>query len=172
MNREQLKDALIEKYESFTDLILSFNEKDFLNAADSSKWSPGQLIDHIHRSVSPLSAGLSLPKWLIKALFKKSNRLSVSYDEVVEKYVQILKEGGKASGRYIPKSVMKISAQITLRKKIRKKVSIIAKSLSKYSEQELDQIAIPHPLMGPLTIREMMYFTIYHVQHHEKQLRS
>lgn len=25
----------------------------------------------------------------------------------------------------------------------------------------------PHPLLGKLTLREMMFFTIYHVQHHE-----
>jgi Protein of unknown function (DUF1569) len=170
MNKQQLQDALIDKYESFTYKILSIDEKDFLNSKDSTKWSPGQIIDHIHRSVSPLSSGMSLPKWLIKAIFKKANRPSISYEEVVEKYLEVLKEGGKASGRYIPKTFVKSSTQIPLGKKLRKKVAILAKSLNKYSEQELDMVAIPHPLMGLLTIREMMYFTIYHVQHHEKQI--
>lgn len=33
---------------------------------------------------------------------------------------------------------------------------------------ELDKYILPHPLLGKLTIREMMYFTIYHVEHHKK----
>lgn len=40
-------------------------------------------------------------------------------------------------------------------------------SLDSFTEKELDQYVLPHPLLGKLTLREMMFFTIYHVQHHE-----
>lgn len=42
----------------------------------------------------------------------------------------------------------------------------LIKSIQKYSEQELDQTILPHPLLGKITLREMLYFTIYHVEHH------
>jgi hypothetical protein len=31
---------------------------------------------------------------------------------------------------------------------------------------------LPHPLLGKLTLREMIYFTIYHVQHHHKLVQN
>ena len=40
----------------------------------------------------------------------------------------------------------------------------------KWSEDDLDLYVIPHPLMGKLTFREILYFTIYHVKHHKKQM--
>jgi len=40
--------------------------------------------------------------------------------------------------------------------------------LSGFSEEDLDKLILPHPLLGKLTLREMMYFTIYHVQHHQR----
>ncbi len=43
------------------------------------------------------------------------------------------------------------------------------KRVDSFSEAQLDALILPHPLLGKLTLREMLYFTIYHVQHHEKQ---
>ena len=41
------------------------------------------------------------------------------------------------------------------------------KKIELFSEQDLDSHILPHPLLGKLTFREMLYFTIYHVQHHQ-----
>jgi hypothetical protein len=30
----------------------------------------------------------------------------------------------------------------------------------------LERIRLPHPLLGRLTTREMLFFTLYHNQHH------
>jgi hypothetical protein len=46
----------------------------------------------------------------------------------------------------------------------------LARRIDRFSETQLDQLILPHPLLGKLTLREMLYFTIYHVQHHQKQL--
>ena len=40
----------------------------------------------------------------------------------------------------------------------------------KLDEEDLDNYILPHPLIGKTTIREMLYFTIYHVQHHHKAI--
>jgi len=39
----------------------------------------------------------------------------------------------------------------------------------KWNEDELDQYQLPHPILGKLTIREMLYFTIYHNLRHASQ---
>jgi hypothetical protein len=35
-----------------------------------------------------------------------------------------------------------------------------------WSEAELDRYTLPHPLLGDLTMREMLCFTLYHNQRH------
>ena len=44
------------------------------------------------------------------------------------------------------------------------------KNIDKLDEEDLDNYILPHPLIGKTTIREMLYFTIYHVQHHHKAI--
>jgi molybdopterin synthase catalytic subunit len=47
-------------------------------------------------------------------------------------------------------------------------VKKLNKVAQKCSEKDLDYYVIPHPLIGKLTLREMLFFCIYHVQHHHK----
>jgi len=44
------------------------------------------------------------------------------------------------------------------------------KLISKWEEGDLDLYVISHPLMGNLTYRKNLYFTIYHLQHYKKQI--
>jgi len=39
----------------------------------------------------------------------------------------------------------------------------------KWNESELDGYLLPHPLIGKLTIREMLFFTMYHNLRHASQ---
>ena len=38
----------------------------------------------------------------------------------------------------------------------------------RWSEKKLDRYQAPHPALGKLTIREMLYFTIFHNVHHAR----
>ena len=104
-------------------------------------------------------------------IFGKSNRKGRTYDQLVEKYNQKLQDGGRASGRFIPKEV-KLSEKDKIIQAIEKHIKSIQSNLNKFSEIELDEIVLPHPLLGKLTIREMMYFTIHHVVHHLKLTKA
>ncbi len=42
----------------------------------------------------------------------------------------------------------------------------LAAALGMWTEQELDEYQLPHPLIGNLTVREMLFFTIYHSLRH------
>jgi hypothetical protein len=39
-------------------------------------------------------------------------------------------------------------------------------ALEGWTEPQLNRIRMPHPLLGCLTTREMLHFTLYHNQHH------
>lgn len=150
----------------FTAMIASLSEEQFLQA-EPGKWSPGQQLDHLVRSVAPLERALNLPKFIPRMLFGKANRPSRSYDEVVARYHDKLAQGGKASGKYVPAAVT-VAHRDALIDKLNDLVEKLSRSLGSYREEDLDTILLPHPLLGKLTLREMLYFTIYHVQHHHQ----
>jgi len=37
--------------------------------------------------------------------------------------------------------------------------------------QSLDKFMLPHPLLGKLAVREMLFFTMYHNLHHVNNVR-
>jgi hypothetical protein len=167
MEKEELKHLLLLQHDNYIKRIQSLNDGQLL-IASPGKWNAVQLLDHIVRSVSPVSLALSLPAFLLRLIFGTANRKSRSYEELVARYHDKLKAGGRASGRFVPPpktdSVEKLSANLS------KVVQALARRIDRFSETQLDQLILPHPLLGKLTLREMLYFTIYHVQHHQKQL--
>ena len=42
----------------------------------------------------------------------------------------------------------------------------VDRAIGKWSEEKLDALQLPHPLLGNLTVREMLLFTLYHQRHH------
>jgi len=166
MTKTEIIQQLKANHEAFIRSIESLSETEF-NFAKEGKWNAGQTLDHLTRAVSTLSQGMRLPKFSFAMLFGRSNRPSKSYDELVKKYQQKLAEGGKAHGRYLPTKVSFADQQKT-QGALRKSVNSICKSVDGYSEVQLDHYILPHPLLGKITIREMMYFTIYHAEHHRK----
>ena len=166
MTNHEIQHKLQETHKNFTELIISLNDTDFLFSTNN-KWTAGQQLDHIYRSVSAVKTGLTLPKFLIKLIVGKANRPSKDYDTLIAKYKQKLEAGGKAGGRFIPKPVMS-GEKIKLADKLLNSVDDLCKKIDKYNEKQLDYYILPHPLLGKLTVREMLYFTIYHAEHHQK----
>lgn len=167
MNKQQIADKLIENHQKFADYVSSLSEKDFMFSVEE-KWTAGQQLDHILRGVSPVKMALALPNFVPKFLFGKANRESSDYENLVKKYQSKLAAGGKASGRFIPAEISFEKREV-LRNKLLKAVEGLCKNIERFSEIQLDEFILPHPLIGKLTLREMLYFTIYHVEHHHKK---
>ncbi|HEY1013545.1 MAG TPA: DinB family protein, partial [Herpetosiphonaceae bacterium] len=47
----------------------------------------------------------------------------------------------------------------------------LAAAIAGWSESEADAHVLPHPVLGNLTIREMLRFAAYHNQHHVNDVR-
>jgi hypothetical protein len=116
-----------------------------------------------------LAWGLRVPKFMLRLIFGKSNRPSKSYDDLVLKYQITLQNGGKATARFIPKSVVWVQKE-KLILRLQSHVETLIQNISAYTEEDLDTLIAPHPLLGKLTLREMLYFTAYHVTHHQKSI--
>ena len=166
MNKEQIADILRKNHAQFVRQLQQLNNADFCYAPEG-KWTASQQLDHIIRSVSPVNMAMGLPKCIVKWKFGIANRPSKTFEALVEKYNLKLQEGGKASGRFVPPSVTserkeKLLAQLT------NVVEKLCLKTTKHSETSLDKYILPHPLLGKLTLREMLYFTAYHVEHHRQ----
>jgi hypothetical protein len=85
----------------------------------------------------------------------------------VAKYQEKLNAGGKAIGSFVPQPVQ-VTHRNSLIIKMTDTVEALARSLEQKDEAALDAVLLPHPLLGRITMREMMHFTIYHVGHHHK----
>jgi hypothetical protein len=166
MTTQTLITELQAKHKAFAEAVAALDTKDFSSSANG-KWSPGQQLLHIYVSMAAVTQALGLPKILPRLLFGKRNRPSMDYDGVVAKYHSKLAAGGKASGKYDVKPV-EASQQQVLKSKVFNNVEKLGRNVSTFSEEQLDTLLLPHPLLGKMTIREMLYFTLYHVQHHHE----
>jgi DinB superfamily len=164
MNKLEIITALKTNVDLFNQHIASLNKEKF-ESAPEGKWSAGQNLEHLYRSIKPLNLAYALPGFILKLMFGKTNRPSKTFDELVTKYKNKLAAGGRASGRFIPPPVLFADKEALLKKYTHQKEKLIQK-INGWSEEKLDQYILPHPLLGKLTLREMLYFTIYHNTHH------
>ncbi|MBX7243801.1 MAG: DinB family protein [Bacteroidia bacterium] len=167
MNRydnAQIRKQLTEAFDAFASAIKPL-EKEAFESTPGGKWSAGQHLDHLILSVKPINQALILPGFILKMAFGKANRPSVSYDELVGKYQKKLAAGAVATGGFVP-PVISFHRKEKLLKAYLLHGERLVNHVKNRKEEDLDTIIAPHPLLGKVTLRELMYFTIYHTHHH------
>ena len=168
--KESIATALDEAVAEVNQYVQSLDESSFERAPEG-KWNAGQQLDHLLRSMQPLNLAYRLPHFVLKTVFGVANRPSKTYDGLVEKYESRLALGGRASGRYIPKPIA-YSKKISLIGNYEKQKNKLIRRIQQYDEAALDHYILPHPLLGKLTLREMLFFTIHHNFHHLNLIRK
>jgi hypothetical protein len=162
--------ALNEAVESVCNYVKQLSKEQF-NFAPPDKWNAGQQLDHLIRSIKPLNLAYALPVTLLKLRFGITNRPSKTYHGLVDKYESKLALGGRASGRFIP-TLVAYESKDKLCVKYQNEKEKLNKKISRIDEEVLDKYILPHPLLGMLTLREMLYFTIHHNHHHLNLMRK
>ena len=133
-------------------------------------WSPSDNVDHLIKAVKPIAKALKLPKFTLQAMFGKPEKPSMTYEELCKVYRAEIAKGARASGRYLPNQESPTEDADDKKKALLEQWSKanteLLSVIEKWDENELDQYLLPHPLIGKLTIREMIFFTIYHNLRH------
>lgn len=167
------KEALIKTLENTcTELERYFNslavEAFFRKPSD--KWSPSENLSHLTKSANAVTTGLRLPKVIIGLKFGKAARNSRLYPQVREAYLKKLVEGAKSVKKFEPDQMKPDTDLQSHKDEILKKWnetnSKLIRKLNKWEEKTLDLYLLPHPILGRVTVREMIMFTIYHNVHH------
>ncbi|MCG8374141.1 MAG: DinB family protein [Balneolales bacterium] len=170
-SRKEIQHALEEAFTAVISFIASQPEELFQKSSAEGKWTTGQQLEHLIKSVTPINNAFLLPKLAIKMRFGSIDRNEMNYDELVDLYKQKLEEGAVASKPYIPEPVSLEQKNRLLQKYSIEKEHIIER-LNKWSEKDLSSVAALHPVLGNLSIRELMFFTIYHNYHHLDSIKK
>lgn len=135
-------------------------------------WSASDNVDHLIKAVKPISKALRLPRFTLHTMFGKPEKPSITYEELCQIYRDALANGAQASGRFLPDQDSPKDAgekKKELLEQWSKASSELVSVVEAIAEGELDQYLLPHPILGKLTVREMLFFTIYHNLRHASQ---
>ena len=170
MKKEEIIKRLRESYQDFTSFIQALSPDEY-EYAPEGKWSAGQQALHLIKSTRPVAKGLGYPKFLIKYKFGRPNRTSRTFEQLVARYKEKLSTNTKpALQAYVPQKTTHSEIQKLIKTQEQVLEKLVAQ-LDKWTEEQLDQFIFPHPLLGKVTIREMLYFTIYHPDHHHNIIK-
>jgi hypothetical protein len=164
--QEEIIQGLEDKYAYLTQWLENQKDENFSISSTEGKWSTGEHIDHLIKSTKPLNMAMRLPKMQLRMMFGKPNREGRTFEQIVARYkVKLADNNGQTTSRYEPKNITNDKKQ-ELIKTLQDEKERLQRITSKWREKDLDNYLLPHPLLGKMTIREIMLFTIYHTQHH------
>lgn len=137
------------------------------------KWTAGQHVLHLVNSIKLLNKALSYPNFLLKYKFGVSNRESRSYIEVAKRYDQRLlenQERAKAFNKDLEKPLLKEKKHLKNTLQIQNKK--LQYKTNKLKGKHLETLLLPHPLMGKMTLKEIIMWTAHHTEHHLSILKN
>jgi len=137
----------------------------FEKPISEGKWSTAQNIDHLCSSTFPLAKAMSMPKLAMKMTFGTNNRSERTIDALFEKYKSALANGLTAPAQFEPPVITNAQKMEVLNKFKYAKEKLIT-VVEKWDEKAMSKYVVPHPAIGKLTIREMLFFTVFHTEHH------
>jgi DinB superfamily len=165
---------IINSTESIVEDILrickTMSEEEFFKG--DGKWSVAENIDHLRLSFNKSWKGLFIPKIISRLIFKKPQSPSLPYEVLEEKYQQLLANGAKATKEYIPDfSKNKPTKEELLQRFTSAHTRYLNEVKYYWEEENMDRYQFPHPILGLITARELMYFNLFHCWHHFRTIR-
>ncbi|MFT3844013.1 MAG: DinB family protein [Lacibacter sp.] len=139
----------------------------------SEQWSAAENLEHLSLTLYRSWFGIFTPKFLLKWKFGKPMRSSSHYEELENEYYNKIEEGYQTEARYIPV----IREEKGAKEKLIQRFEQIAKKYLDqvryyWEDENMDNYQLPHPVLGMITVRELLYFNLFHNTHHYKTIRN
>jgi len=172
MTKSEVIDALERNHQTLYQWLKNHPDQNWTKGPQD-KWNTGEHIVHLIQSENALNKALWVPKFYLKYKFGTNNRDNRTYDQIVKKY-----QGKLADNPGVVANISRNMPTITLANKTAyiskldtQKMNLI-KKFQKWTEHDLDTYLLPHPLMGRMTVREVVIWTAYHTEHHYNVLKE
>ena len=171
MSDPQSKTDLIERLShvqgEVTNAVQNMSDAQFTSGTDEA-WSAAGYLKHLILSVKPLAKAMNLPAAQLAKMFGKPDHASRTFAEVVAGYKAKIAGGLRAedSQNVVP-TVYRFPEGTTderahLVQAWNDGNNRLLEALKHWLEEELDSHQLPHPAGEVLTLREMLFFTVYH----------
>ena len=155
--------------QTFIDIANSLSDEKFHNHTND-KWSVAEVIQHLYLSARPVARLMTGPREVLLQ-WGKADWPSRTYTELASAYAEILGTGVKAPVTMSPRMEdMQVEKGVIVGRFAGIYQALI-EAIETWSEQELNTYCMPHPVLGKLTVQEMLLFTSIHTQHHLKLLK-
>jgi DinB superfamily len=168
MTLAELVQALEARHKEVGDFFSSLSEAT-LFADTPPKWNPAQHLIHLTKSGSRIAQGLQA-----KDQLPNHGSPSRAYEVIRDIYLATLKQ---APAELLAKVGASVQVETgSSRAQILEAYLLSSKQLRKaaqtWSENDLDAKAMPHPVLGNISVREMLQFVVYHDLHHLEGVRK
>lgn len=170
-SKTQIIDQLTSIHQ-FVHQTLTDMPEEALFAGTETQWSPADYLKHLIISNKPFAKALLMPREQMEGMFGKADNGSMSYEALVGIYQKLIDEGLRAElapavtpvNYRMPEGITDVKTYLI--ETWDDANQRIISALDGWSETDLDTYRIPHPAIGVITVREMLYFTIHHNRLH------
>lgn len=172
MDKVQIVGLLEQKHQDIFNWLDNQPEENW-EKGPVDKWTTGQHILHLVKSLQMLNKALSYPKFILKYKFGVCNRAPRDYATVAKKYqdkLDVSKDKAKEFNKSLQIPTIKDKKRLLTRYQIQQKK--LQYKTQKISDKNLDSLIVPHPLMGKMTLREIIMWTAHHTEHHLQTLQN
>ena len=170
MKKQEIIEFLLKKYDFFVSYINGLTDEDYL-VSYQQKWTAGQQLAHLVQCVKPLVKVYGMDKPTLEQTFGFATKPSLTYEGLLEQYNEKLNQPYTLADRYAPEPVS-LEQRQPLTENLTRLIQDLCTKVESFTEQELDTFCIPHPLLGSLTLREMLQNAIAHVEHHHEATKQ
>lgn len=138
-------------------------------------WAPVDDLRHLVRVNAAVVKGLGFPGWVLRARFGRPARQPWSYERLATLYDALLSTGVESPAPFVPPpagSTDRDARRTTALERWHSVNRQLLRRVAGLSERGADRAALPHPGLGLLSLREILYFTIHHDLHHLEVARA
>ena len=171
------REDMLENMDRVVDAICAFYgdippEAFFLSPANGG-WSPEKNLRHLLKSTQPIYLGLMSPK-IALFIFGSAKEKSRTMLEIKNEYLTKLNTGSGA-GVFTPigeNTKVDTEAQKKFIADFNKLFGKYKKQINSWEDSAMDKYNMPHPILGNLSIREMLLFSFFHLFHHTEKVEA
>ncbi len=141
---------------------------DFVGHANT-EWRGSQTLEHLVKFMETMAQGTAMPREAMRKRWGYPEKPSGSLQDIRERYVQALANGAQSPEGYYPSAQASMQVADYRRDLLARWHSAndrLVHNLESWTEAELDDYCVLHPLLGKLTVRELLFCALCHNQGH------
>ncbi|MGB0978694.1 MAG: DinB family protein [Croceimicrobium sp.] len=171
MNKAEMRLKLESQHQDLMSFLKNMKEEQ-IHIQKDGKWSAIQNVDHLLKSIKVVNSAVHKPSILLRSAFGKPNREARSYEGLVQRYRERLADRTADAPKEYQAADPKELDVPTVLKEYDKEVQRFLKFVKKVKDRKLDGTLLPHPLLGKLLMREILYFMHFHTNHHFEAIKK